>query len=202
MKVKIGKYRSRLCCDIHRNHMDKKYGYGCSNWPTVADYSALDKTLESLENGIQSVYNVINVLVFDKLLKRSDRLVDIRIDPWDTWSMDDTLALIVLPMLKQLKETKHGAPYVYPEDVPAELRPTKEELLKYVDNFGETDSKWFERWDWVLNEMIYAFDSKVNMDDIYMRFDIKTERELMKEEEDRISNGFKLFGKYYQNLWD
>ena len=122
----------------------------------------------------------------------------IRIDNYDTWSMDHTLAPIILPMLKQLKETKHGAPNVDPKDVPIPLRPKKQDVLKYKEN-GDTDDKFFERWDWVLDEMIYAFDCKANKDEVYMRFE---DREEIKKEQDRISNGFRLFGKYYENLWD
>ena len=127
----------------------------------------------------------------------------IKIHDYDTWSMDHTLAPIILPMLIQLKETQHGAPAVDLEDVPQELRPSNtEEWQKLYNEGGETDEKFFERWDWVLDEMIYAFDCKVNKDEVYMRFDIKTERDLMDKEQDRISNGFRLFGKYYENLWD
>ena len=53
------------------------------------------------------------------------RKIDIQIDPWDTWNMYNTLADIILPMLKQLKETKHGSPVVELEDVPEELRYTE-----------------------------------------------------------------------------
>jgi len=67
---------------------------------------------------------------------------------------------------------------------------------------GTTDPKFFERWNWVLDEMIYAFDCKANKDDVWMRFDIKTQREAMDTEQERISNGFRLFGRYYENLWD
>ena len=49
----------------------------------------------------------------------------IKIHKYDTWSMDDTLAPIILPMLVQLKATKHGAPLVDLEDVPKLLHPTK-----------------------------------------------------------------------------
>ena len=42
----------------------------------------------------------------------------VKIDRWDTWSMDHTLAHIILPMLKQLDKEKHGAPYTNDEDVP------------------------------------------------------------------------------------
>ena len=126
---------------------------------------------------------------------RKNRAERIEIEPFDTWSMDYTLAMIVLPMLNQLKETKHGAPYVDPDDCPKDLRP------KEQDEYG-TDDTHFARWDWVLDEMIYAFDSKVNKDEVFMRFDIKTERDAMEKEQERISNGFKLFGKYYESLWD
>lgn len=131
-----------------------------------------------------------------------DQVVEVQIDPWDTWSMDYTLAHIVLPMLCQLKETKHGSPDVDNEDVPEELHmPDGWYDEKYSRN-GETDPHFFDRWDWVLDEMIYAFDSKINKDEVYMRFDLKTERDAMDKEQDRISNGFRLFGKYYENLWD
>jgi len=155
---------------------------------------------------------------------KKKRKIEIHIDRWDTWSMDNTLALIVLPMLKQLKETKHGAPYVDPKDVPKELQP-KKQTKKQKDN-GETDSTHFERWDWVLDEMIFAFDSKVN-DDWEEQFETGTsdiqwkkledgnsqmvegpnhtrvyDWEGRKKYEERISNGFRLFGKYYNNLWD
>ena len=46
----------------------------------------------------------------------------VKIDHYDTWSMDYTLSKIVLPMLKQLKETKHGSPNTDDEDVPEHLR--------------------------------------------------------------------------------
>ena len=125
----------------------------------------------------------------------------IRIDNYDTWSMDHTLAPIILPMLVQLKETKHGAPMVDMEDVPKELRATKAQQNKYAKG-GDVDPKHFERWDWIMDEMIYAFDFKANKDDVYMRFDVKKKLAGMKIEQDRITNGFRLFGKYYENLWD
>ena len=155
---------------------------------------------------------------------KKKRKIEIHIDRWDTWSMDHTLAYIVLPMLKQLKETKHGAPYVDLTDVPKELHP-KKQTKKQKDNH-ETDSTHFERWDWVLDEMIFAFDSKVNdgWEDQFEtgESDLQWKQleggmsemvrgpndtreydwEGRKKYQARISNGFRLFGKYYENLWD
>jgi len=50
-----------------------------------------------------------------------------------------------------------------------------------------------------MDEMIYAFDCKANKDDVIMRFE---SREEIEKEQARISNGFRLFGKYYECLWD
>jgi len=192
MRVTIGKYPSRLTCRIHTRYMDRKYGY--IDWPT--EQSRFENFLEKLEDVVQCVYNIINVPFLDE----REQKVKVRIDRQDTWSMDHTLAPIILPMLKQLKETKHGAPVVDNEDVPVNLRAPEKDVLKYKE-LGETDPDFFKRWDWVLDEMIYAFDCKANKDDVFMRFGIE-DQVRMKKEQERISNGFRLFGKYYEALWD
>lgn len=133
-------------------------------------------------------------LMYDWFGYEPKQKIKVKIDPWDTWSMDHTLAPIILPMLIQLKAEKHGAPFVEMEDRPKYLRA---KLPKH-----DTDKHHFEAWDWALDEMIYAFDCKANKDEVYMRFDIPTERELIEAEQARISNGFRLFGKYYEALWD
>ena len=142
----------------------------------------------------------MKVVIGDYPNNGEDQKVEVHIDKWDTWSMDYTLSYIILPMLKQLKATKHGSADVDNEDVPINLRAPEEDVLKYK-KLGETDPDFFKRWDWVLDEMIYAFDCKANKDEVYMRFDIK-DRIAMQKEQDRISNGFRLFGKYYEALWD
>lgn len=152
------------------------------------------------------------------------RKVEVRIDRYDTWNMDTTLTYIILPMLKQLQKDKHGSPMVDMEDVPEELR------CVVVDHEDATIHK---RWEWVLNEIIFAFEHKHpdnDWEDAYRsgEFDhkfvvCKTDADgepLMyqmengpnhtyqcdyagiQKVEERIQNGFKLFGKYYQGLWD
>ncbi len=121
----------------------------------------------------------------------------ILIHPWDTWSMDHTLALIILPMLKQLKESTHGAPAVEEKDVPIELWIPPDQIMGIYQ--GETDDNYFKRWNYVLDEMIYAFDCKANKDEPHIRI---KDIEEAKKEQNRISNGFRLFGKYYEALWD
>ena len=151
----------------------------------------------------------------------------VKIDYWDTWSMDHTLSPIILPMLKQLKETQHGAGFVDDDDVPEELKSTS---APPKENEWGTDANHFRRWDWILDEMIFAHESKCNdrwQDQFYtgvadyVHEEVEDEKygklyqmkegpnhtqkvdwDGMKKMEERIQNGFRLFGKYYQNLWD
>ena len=88
---------------------------------------------------------------------RGDRTVKVRIDKTDTWSMDSTLAHIILPMLKQLRDTKHGSPMVDDEDVPPHMRHSNPD----PECFG-ADNWVHYKWEWVLNEMIFAFESIVD----------------------------------------
>jgi hypothetical protein len=160
--------------------------------------------------------------------KTPERKIKVRIDRYDTWSMDNTLAHIILPMLKQLKETKHGSPYVDNEDVPAHMRHT---LSKGPDDY-ETEDRWIHyKWEWILNEMIWTFEQELT-DDWEAQFrhgepeidwelvsgkegdedamykmnridnDYWVDYDKIREYNDRIDNGFRLFGKYYRNLWD
>lgn len=150
--------------------------------------------------------------------------IKVRIDDYDTWSADHTLSHIILPLLKAVKERKHGSPFVDAEDVPVELRPTKKQINAY-NKTGDPDPFFHARWEYVLDEMIWAFEQKVaddwedqfvsgvqdyslaRVDDKYSRLvegpnhTYKIDHEKMKQHQNRISNGFRLFGKYYEALW-
>lgn len=93
----------------------------------------------------------------------------IKIDYWDTWSLDYTLAPIVLPMLKQLKETKHGSGYIDFEDVPEHMRTGEHEQWegqKCFDFYHEDVEKRkydvHDRYEWALDEMIFAFEHLID----------------------------------------
>jgi hypothetical protein len=143
--------------------------------------------------------------------------------------MDHTLSPIILPMLKQLKATQHGAGFVDDDDVPEELKSTS---APPKENEWDTDANHFRRWDYVLDEMIFAFNCKVDdswedsfrsgvHDLIHVPCEwdsdgkptmyqmkegpnntYKCDYEGMQMVEVRIQNGFRLFGRYFQNLWD
>lgn len=146
----------------------------------------------------------------------------VKIDKWDTWSMDHTLSPIILPMLKQLKETKHGSPIVDEEDVPKELRSKKKRskikvpvASQDIHSIDDTEDLIHRRWDYIMGEMIWAFE-QLSKDDWESEFFTETdeEHELLggkklhwdKENwaihNERIQRGLTLFGKYYRALWD
>jgi hypothetical protein len=160
------------------------------------------------------------------------RKIRVKIHNYDTWSMDHTLSYIILPMLRQLQESKHGAPGTDDEDVPEHLRSTAAEPK---EDEWDIDSNHFLRWDWIMSEMIYAFECQLDetWEDKYwtgewgkpdfIKSDLeypnpvtgemestyqinkgtrKCDRDGLRAEQARITNGFRLFGKYYQGLWD
>lgn len=214
MRVYIGPYTNRWISKVHDRHMEMKYG---DNWDENNDWK--DRAWERLESALQSFYNA----TINKYLDDKKRKVVVKLHNYDTWGMDSTLAYIILPMLKQLKATKHGSPFVDDEDVPENLRSTAA-LPK--ENEYDTDNNHHKRWDWILNEMIWTFEQK-NRDwwaeDYIIEhgeidFDVerdetgfkplkwkkegKYDREGEKAHQARMSNGFRLFGKYFESLWD
>ena len=169
------------------------------------------------------------------------RINYVKIDKYDTWSMDHTLADIILPMLKQLKATKHGSPTVDDDDMPEELCVVAHQDWSQQLAFEFDDKEQYEkdswdlhqrRWEWVLDEMIFAFEHYVDdtweeafrsgeHDMIHVPCEwyedgrpklYKIEKgpndtyvcdyEGMNKVYKRMENGFSLFGKYYRGLWD
>lgn len=146
---------------------------------------------------------------------RRKQHIEVKIDRWDTWSADVTLSHIIVPMLKQLRATKQGSPNVDDEDVPAFLKST---ACAPKENGWDTDANWHLRWDWVLREMIWVFEQaqNSNADQVFYDFGesvegetfretidrIKIDREGLKAWQDRKANAYRLFGKYYEALWD
>jgi hypothetical protein len=135
MKVKIGPY---------------------VNW--IGPYQIADKIPFVSEETRESIGDWLSKTWVNDLCNwyhsKKKRKVKVHIDKYDTWSMDHTLAYIILPMLKQLRDTKHGSPMVDDEDLPPHMRHTN---LTPEDPWG--GDNWVHyKWDWVLNEMIWAFE--------------------------------------------
>jgi hypothetical protein len=126
----------------------------------------------------------------------------------DVWNMDNTLAHVIHPMLLKYQERAHGAFNVDDEDVPEAIRSTAAGPKEYE---FDPDENWNARHDYVIAEMIWAFDNIIDdkSHDFWLekpdpnnflntgKYDLSA----CAEYEKRIQNGTKLFGKYYQGLW-
>lgn len=91
------------------------------------------------------------------------RKVDVQIDRYDTYGMDHTLALIILPMLVQLRNTKHGIPHEFAQ-VGGEDYDSQESFDFYKESVNESFNKGCDRWDEVLDKMIWSFQQLIDDD--------------------------------------
>jgi hypothetical protein len=213
MKVKIGKYKNWIgpyqiaekilfWMDKHEDHRVHEFGRWLSENKHGED-SLLTKVCQWIHN-------------------KQKRTVKIKLDPWDDWSADHTMALIIHPLLVQLKNSKMGAPNTEDEDVPEHLRST---AAPAKENEWDTDENWFKRWEWILDEMIWTFEQLAS-DDIESQFyhhefgkndkvpegwqwvdgfgrveGFWVDRPGEEIHAKRIDNGLRLFGRYYRGLW-
>jgi hypothetical protein len=153
------------------------------------------------------------------------RHIYVKIDNYDVWGADHTLSLIALPLLEKLKEHKHGSPCVDDEDVPAGLGLRSTEAPPKETDW-DTDENFHDRWEWVLDEIIWAHRQEAlgdpdaeacwthDVPDANWPFpsgktsiermigNIKCDDVALAKFNARKQNGFRLFGKYYQSLWD
>lgn len=154
---------------------------------------------------------------------KTERKVKVRIDPYDTWNCNTTLAYIILPMLKQLKETNHGYFHTDYSDGPVDFKLSDDEgpnewdrgysLARYnyiMDEMIWTFEQLQEDYDWEEQYVIehgeidweasHADDAEVH--ELKWKKHFVIDHEGRRKHHARIQNGLRLFGKYYQNLWD
>lgn len=148
----------------------------------------------------------------------------VEIDDYDAWEADWVIAQVVLPLLLQVKKDKQGAPVVEDVYVPEELRST---ACAPKENKWETDDNWFKRYQYVLDEIIFAmqevandYENEPNMyekvremtfgeiDPKTMTGELDTGLEIIPHMEAlnkayhaRIQNGLRLFGVFFTSLW-
>ena len=161
-----------------------------------------------------------------------NRRVEVEVNKWDTYSADYTLALIILPVLLQLKETQHGVPGSFCDGVGSDY--DRNFCFDFIDR-DEIQNAGEEKWKETLDKMIWSFHQIVDdtWDSKYhhgsFEFDwapiditnpitgkITKAYEMVEKvgnthwhdrvgqelHNERIKEGLELFGKYFQDLWD
>lgn len=122
--------------------------------------------------------------------------VTVDLAPQDTWSVDITLAHVIVPLLKQLKATTNSSGKVEDCDVPQHLV------------IGDDENNWplnsRERWEWLLDELIWVFEQHIDPteEDAIFIPGQPVDMEAWKAWNERKGKAFVLFGKYYASLWD
>jgi hypothetical protein len=220
MKVSIGPYPDNL---ISIGRLEHSYSLWRHNEYYLDEdkFDLLDKIVFGFLDKLEWVLKPINLWWHAR-----PRKIKVRVDNYDVWNADATLALVIYPVLVKLKERKQGSPIVDDIDVPANMWDSETE-----------DTQIEERWNWVLNEMIWAFEQYTkddrgedmfdhNVSQLDMAFvDTEVEGKVRKMVEmtyqkdpnlpaywvdeigkqahrDKVANGFRLFAKYYFALWN
>lgn len=227
MKINIGPYKSEI---IPVYSWERRYEFWRrpeTCYLPEEEYTKFDKFVFGFLDKIGDLVRPLN-----RWANSRKRKVKVRIDGYDVWSADHTLAIIIHPVLVKLKETKHGSPVVDDEDVPENLRANKKDHSDY----SEEDSTLHARWAWVLDEMIWTFgqhgleddsdqfyhnsdqlemvtkpadDTKKSYSILYFNHQKDPTKppyfrddEGLKKHAERKENGRRLFAKYYESLWD
>lgn len=150
-----------------------------------------------------------------KYKKDGTQKVKVEIHDHDTWNADYVLALVIAPLLEKLKTDKHCSSSVDDNDVPENLRSTS---APDKQNKYDIDENWHLRWEYVLNEIIFAMREIANnksteslfFDHSQVHEDMSINEQIIAIKCDtvgllaynkRMQKGCELFGKYFQSLW-
>lgn len=185
MKVYINGYLNRWdAFTLFDWYIDKKYGPE-HKWAYDLQLTKGEDFFHRFSNWWQRVLNATINRLIDAL-----HFKYIKVDKYDTHDAEVTLAYVILPVLIKFRKELFSCPFVDNEDVPEELRTE--------------DSFSMDKWKYVLDEMIWAFDHIANFekeDEETCDSTGKYDKQKAKAFYDRINNGLRLFGKYYSCLW-
>ena len=98
-----------------------------------------------------------------KYVKTKNRQkVSVVIEPHDTYSLDYTLAYIILPALLQLKATQHGIPAEFADN--GSGSESQDSFDFYKDTHEESFNKNVQKWQDILDKMIWSFEQILHGD--------------------------------------
>ena len=107
------------------------------------------------------------------------------------WSIDSWLVDNLIPMLERLKRDKHGTP--------STMFRKKDGVDKDGNSTDEANILAEQRWDNVLNEIIYGLKCAKKIEDSDYDYE---DKELTKRLTKSSQRSFELIGKHLFSLWD
>ncbi|MEY3310885.1 MAG: Sinorhizobium phage phiM12 [Bacteroidota bacterium] len=135
------------------------------------------------------------------------RRISVQIDNFDTWNLDHTLAVIILPALLQLKAIKHGIPNEF-----AEVGGANYDSQDSFDFYKETHNEAFEegckRWEEVLDKMIWSFQ-QLAVDDYDSQYHhgnteydwVKTDKKFPNPVTGKVEDTYQMVDKHPDQRW-
>lgn len=139
-------------------------------------------------------------------LKQDDRKVYVHIDSYDTFSADHTIALIMAPLLKKLKEDLHGHPVGIDEEDAPGIEDDNDKWLHILDcmiwSFEQLSIDWEDQF--YTGEPDLKFRVLENGGGEMFKGESNTfvcDEEGAKKHAEKIQHGLNLFAKYYRSLW-
>lgn len=124
---------------------------------------------------------------------KKPRRMKMEFHDYDVWGLDHTLSMIIPPLLRKLKEKKHGIPG---------------DMVEHQDDGDYSDEAFAAgeaKWDAIMDKMILAFELVRDEDEWEETLDIKKLDAYIAESNARravVDEGLQLFAKYFRSLWD
>lgn len=186
------------------------YGFNYNNYKKYVDLDeSFDNFMISIQTGVmiknsdEEYYSLLKKF-FNWYNSKIDRIEFVKIDNYDVYNLDYTLAKIILPSLKKIKEDKwFGTILVDNEDLPKNLQVTENQIIDWNNGTAskETETKISFHKTYIVDRMISAFENILNENDRPSTGNFKKDIEIDKFYDEEIAIGLKLFGKYYRALW-
>ena len=133
----------------------------------------------------------------------------------DVWNLDCWFLDVVVPMLKHLKETKHGYPAYMTEE---QWNHILDEMIMHFENCDENNSvNHNDKWDRYYNLMTKDYQNGDDVENLLTMCNTEPytvgqqeakDEWLAKEQEiydfrlTEREQAFKMFCEYFENLWD
>lgn len=195
MKVKIGKYKDYVG--------PYQIAEALCFWaPKTTDEFGFKEYPKWVNDFGEWLSNTWVMPVCEWVESKRHRTIKIRVDDYDTWSADHTLALIIHATLVEFRNSKrYGVPGYNTEDTVY--------LSDDSDYEGDAMELKVKEWNKILDKMIWSFDAIINeanhdnyWEETPDRDKWKIHLEKLKKHNEKIQEGLDLFGKHFRNLWD
>jgi hypothetical protein len=142
-----------------------------------------------------------------KYTKAAPRRINIAIDKYDTWSMDHTLALIILPALLQYKEIHHGVPNEFADHTGDDNANSQMSFEFYKESHDWAFEESVKKWDEALDKMIWSF-YQIVVDDDSKYYHGKAEYDWVKSDKQfpnpvsgKVEDTYQMVDKNPQEHW-